>query len=99
LVYAYKNSKALVFASKIEGFGLPIVESLHFGLPVLVSDIPVHREIGKDQVTYFSLENVDNLVNKIKNEELKNIKNYQWLNWYESTKMLIEKAIKIVNDS
>ncbi|QKC91422.1 glycosyltransferase family 1 protein [Mesorhizobium sp. NZP2234] len=43
----YSDCDALIAASFAEGFGLPIVEAGHFGKPVLASDIPVFREVGK----------------------------------------------------
>ncbi|RWK09373.1 glycosyltransferase family 1 protein [Mesorhizobium sp.] len=43
----YETCDALIAASFAEGFGLPIVEAGHFGKPVLASDIPVFREVGK----------------------------------------------------
>ncbi|KUM23412.1 hypothetical protein AU467_33610 [Mesorhizobium loti] len=43
----YDGCDALIAASFAEGFGLPIVEAGHFGKPVLASDIPVFREVGK----------------------------------------------------
>ncbi|WP_292371681.1 glycosyltransferase family 1 protein [Mesorhizobium sp.] len=43
----YDECDALIAASFAEGFGLPIVEAGHFGKPVLASDIPVFREVGK----------------------------------------------------
>lgn len=44
---------ALVTASRDEGFGLPLVEAMGVGTPVVASDIPVFREIGSDAVLYF----------------------------------------------
>ncbi len=41
----YRRSAALLMASEGEGFGLPIVEAAHAGLPVIARDIPVFREI------------------------------------------------------
>ncbi|MBI3341819.1 glycosyltransferase [Candidatus Curtissbacteria bacterium] len=41
----YGGAQAFVFPSLFEGFGLPIVESLAVGTPVIASDIPAHREI------------------------------------------------------
>ena len=37
-----------------EGFGIPVLEALHFGAPVVVSDIPVFREILGDRATFVS---------------------------------------------
>lgn len=53
LEYCYQHAKALLFPSRAEGFGLPMVEALRQGLPVMASDIPVHREVGRDYCTYF----------------------------------------------
>lgn len=50
----YTHAQALIFPSLMEGFGLPPLEALSLGCPVIASDIPVHKEILKDLVTYFS---------------------------------------------
>lgn len=44
---AYEVADALVMSSYLEGFGLPVVEAGRFGCPVILSDIPVLREVGK----------------------------------------------------
>jgi glycosyltransferase involved in cell wall biosynthesis len=43
----YAECDALVAASFVEGFGLPLVEAMHFGKPVIASDIPVFHEVTK----------------------------------------------------
>lgn len=53
LLHAYRHARALVFPSLAEGYGLPIVEALAVGLPVLASDIPVHREVGCGRCAFF----------------------------------------------
>lgn len=45
LIYFYRHAAALVHPSLSEGFGLPLVEAAHFGLPIIASDIPVIREL------------------------------------------------------
>ncbi|RFA09330.1 mannosyltransferase [Subtercola boreus] len=47
------SATALVTASLEEGFGIPLVESMGRSTPVVVSDIPVFREIGGDAALYF----------------------------------------------
>ena len=53
LLYCYRRSKAMIFASFTEGFGLPIVEALASGLPVLASDTSIHREVAGEHALYF----------------------------------------------
>lgn len=49
----YQAATMLVFPSKLEGFGLPLIEAASVGLPILASDIPVFREIGGTAVALF----------------------------------------------
>ncbi|MWV49864.1 glycosyltransferase [Rathayibacter sp. VKM Ac-2803] len=46
------RATALVTASRDEGFGIPLVEAMSLGTPVVVSDIPIFREIGGDAAVY-----------------------------------------------
>ena len=50
------SATALVNASRNEGFGIPLVESMSRGTPVIVSDIPVFREVGEDVALYFAAD-------------------------------------------
>jgi alpha-1,2-rhamnosyltransferase len=53
--WLYRHARAVVLASHAEGFGLPLVEAMHEGVPVLASDIPVFRDVGGAYPEYFSL--------------------------------------------
>jgi len=53
--HAYSRARSVIMASINEGYGLPIVEGLGYRQTVLASDIAVHREVGQDQVHYFSI--------------------------------------------
>jgi glycosyltransferase involved in cell wall biosynthesis len=48
------SARALVFPSLAEGYGLPLVEALGMGVPVIASDLPVFREIAGAVPTYLS---------------------------------------------
>lgn len=50
----YGNLGGLVMASEAEGFGLPLVEAAHYGMPILARDLPVFREVAGQDATYFS---------------------------------------------
>ena len=66
LLYLYENTLAVAFASHNEGFGLPIIEAFSNNALVLAADKPVLREIGQEYCDYFSLNNVDELINLVK---------------------------------
>lgn len=48
------TARALLFPSFAEGFGLPLIEALSLGVPVIASDLPVLHEIGQEIPMYLS---------------------------------------------
>jgi glycosyltransferase involved in cell wall biosynthesis len=52
IVRLFSGAKAFVFPSFAEGFGLPPLEAMASGVPVVCSDIPVFREVYGDAVLY-----------------------------------------------
>lgn len=53
ILYLYQNAYLFAFPSFVEGYGLPVVEALTLGTPVLASNIDVLRELGQDWCNYF----------------------------------------------
>lgn len=48
LVALYRAADAFVYPSLVEGFGLPLLEAMAAGTPVVASDIPVFAELARD---------------------------------------------------
>lgn len=66
LAILYQEAKVFVFPSEAEGFGLPGLEAMAAGLPVLASNIPVFKEVYQDAVLYFDQKNPQDIAGKIK---------------------------------
>lgn len=74
LPYLYLNCEVFVFPSIYEGFGIPPIEAMYMESKVLLSDIPVLKEVCGKNVRYFK----NNDINSLKNEliDLLNDNNY-----------------------
>ena len=99
LDFAYRHAAALLFPSRCEGFGLPLVEAMRYGLPVLASDIPVFREIGGDYPRFFDADAYGALEHAVRQLELGleptvGISRIPraWLSWLESAQLLRQKV-------
>jgi len=61
LVALYSSASALIFPSLYEGGGIPVLEAMACGCPVVASDIPPVREFAGDGASYFDPTNVDSI--------------------------------------
>lgn len=61
----YKNAEFFVLPSLYEGFGLPVLEAMQLGCPVLTSDISSLPEAGGEAALYFDPKNVDDIKEKM----------------------------------
>jgi glycosyltransferase involved in cell wall biosynthesis len=66
LAAVYRRCALLVMPSEREGFGLPLLESLACGTPVVASDIPALREVGAEAVTYCGVADIEAWTNAIR---------------------------------
>jgi glycosyltransferase involved in cell wall biosynthesis len=98
LDFAYRHGSALIFASRYEGFGLPLVEAMQHGLPVLASDIPIFREIGGDYPDFFQVGDEHAIYAAIRTFDAAGgagataDRAQAWLSWSDSARMLLDKV-------
>lgn len=102
LHHLYGNTSALIFASRVEGFGLPFVEAMQQGLAVIASDIPVFREIGGSYPMYFASDSQDDLAATIHAfrkppDRMQTPKAVRWKTWDESTAELLRIAVLLAD--
>ena len=69
--WCYSNCEALLFPSKLEGFGIPVVEAMSLGKPIFLSKLTSLPEIGGDVSFYFDNFDPEHMKNTIQS----NLKN------------------------
>ncbi|HPN96323.1 MAG TPA: glycosyltransferase family 1 protein [Candidatus Moranbacteria bacterium] len=97
---------ALIFSfpSLYEGFGIPILEAMSVGVPVIASGILPHREIAEEAVLFFDPENSeelsqkiillskdDNLREKLAKDGKRQVKNFSWDRSTQKVLAVLEK--------
>lgn len=88
----YKNALFSVYPSLYEGFGIPPLESMSYGCPVIASDIPALREINGEAALYTNPMDVADmsikmnlllhdteLRNKLSEKGREQVQKYSWL--------------------
>ncbi len=76
LYYFYNRALAFIFPSEYEGFGIPVLESMYSGCPVLLPNLTSFPEVAGEAGAYFDLNNSQSLVNTLdklnSNQEYRN---------------------------
>jgi O-antigen biosynthesis alpha-1,2-rhamnosyltransferase len=109
LVFCYQNAAAAMMPSIAEGFGLPIVESMHLGCDTMASDIPVHREVGDASCQYFDIRDPNSLAGMVMEHYEKRTaskptprsdasSNHHMTTWSESAEELLALVLDIYRE-
>lgn len=83
--YLLNNCLGLVFVSNYEGFGIPALEAMQYGKPVILSNVSSLPEIGGDIALYSAPEDIDNITKNF--EKVLNLTN-------EEKELIKEKSVK-----
>ncbi|MBA4696407.1 MAG: glycosyltransferase family 4 protein [Legionella sp.] len=102
LLECLRGSQALLFPSFVEGYGLPLVEALAMGIPVIASSIPVFKELAAnipeyiepiDAIQWLSIitdyTSADSLLRKAQLERLAGYKAPTWANHFIAVDKLL----------
>lgn len=65
LANLYKYASLFIYPSKYEGFGIPLLEAMHYGCPIISGDKSSLPEVAGDAAEYFDTESFEDLMNKI----------------------------------
>lgn len=100
LGYIYSNARVFCFVSLDEGFGLPIVEAMSFGIPVICSNISVMPEVAGNAgilVDPYSENQIADKIDLLLNDKLfyeqqqkLSIKKASEYSWEKSTEKIIK---------
>lgn len=108
LVAFYNLATVYTQPSLYEGFGLPVLEAMACGTPVICSNAASLPEVGGEAVIYFDPKNLDRFVNilievlenkslqyKLSKLGLAQVQKFSWEKTAKETKAVYQKAVKI----
>lgn len=61
----YSNAACFVLPSHYEGFGMPVLEAMQYGVPAALSDLAVFHEVAGDAAVYFDKDSSEDIAAKI----------------------------------
>ena len=65
LAALYRRAALVLLPSESEGFGLPVIEALAAGAPVVVSEIPAFREVAREAAVYCQVGDIEDWVETV----------------------------------
>lgn len=94
----YKCATIFIQPSFYEGFGIPLIEAMSFGIPIICSDIPVFKEICGKQVRYFDPGDVFSIYRAILDSVNRSKCSYiAWQSWVDTGKEVSSILMDIIS--
>jgi glycosyltransferase involved in cell wall biosynthesis len=99
------RATALISLSRAEGYGLPLVEAMALGTPVIASDISIFREVGGDAVSYVNPDSASEFAAAVtalaedslwQERSVRSVERAAEFNWDESAQQLLAAAEEVV---
>lgn len=92
------RATALVQASIAEGYGLPVAEAGSLGVPLILSNLPVFREIAGEEAAYFSVGDAAGLAALItrglRDADWQSPKAINTMSWSDSSRQLAQLLLR-----
>ena len=104
--FLYKNAYACLFVSVYEGFGIPILEAMSYGVPVITSNVSSMKEVGENYailVDPLNIESIAEGIAKLRDEKVRmyyskkgkqRVSCYSWNKTYQGIKNVFLSALK-----
>lgn len=99
------RTTALISLSRAEGYGLPLVEAMSHGTPVIASNIPIFREVGGDAASYVHPDSPSEFAGAVRTLEQPelwkarsrlSVERAAGFSWDESARRLLDAAAEAV---
>lgn len=98
-----RGARALLLPSFAEGYGMPIAEALELGVPVICSDLPALREVGRDVPEYLDPLNGGDWISAVKayalpasarrKAQMERLANWRPTSWGEHVATVLQEAV------
>jgi glycosyltransferase involved in cell wall biosynthesis len=101
----YRQAACFILPSLYEGFGLPVLEAMQYGCPVITSNVSSLPEAGGDAALYVNPEDVEDIAKKIKKvisdsdfrkdmitKGKKQVEKFSWKDSAEKTLAILEEV-------
>ena len=107
LLWLYKNCMAMIYPSLYEGFGLPVLEAMSLGAPVITSDVASLPEVGGDAVLYIQPDQEESITRamlKVEDECIRaalrtsgfiQASRFSWFKTAETVRHIYQKTLEL----